>query len=350
MSEVGVKVRRYRAGRADAARVAAAWLLAGLSPLIAGCSGGSGSSAAMAAAKASVGGAPVSTATSGAAPASTPAGTQPPTTATTRPKLTAAPTASPAKPAPTTVGAPPAAGKHPAPPPPGAKFDYQIGGAYPPPAGVRIVSRDSSATPATGVYNICYLNAFQTQPDATAWWQGNHPDLLLHDHSGALVIDQDWNEAILDVSTPAKRAALAQIEDGWIDGCARKGFQAVEADNLDSHSRSAGLLTPADDVEFAKLITAHAHSAGLAVAQKNATELLGQRAAIGFDFAVAEQCGSYGECGQYADAYADHVVDVEYDDAGFAAACHGYGSSLSIVRRDLDVSAAGGAKYVFRTC
>jgi hypothetical protein len=235
-------------------------------------------------------------------------------------------------------------------PPAAAKFDYQIGAPYSPPAGVRIVSRDSSAAPVAGLYNICYINAFQAQPDATSWWQANHPDLLLRDKSGALVIDQDWTEAVLDVSSPAKRAALAQVEYPWIDACAHKGFQAVEADNLDSHSRSAGLLTPADDVEFAKLIAVHAHALGLAIAQKNATELLDQRKAVGFDFAVAEQCGSYNECAQYAAAYADHVVDVEYDTAGFSAACKGFGTRLSIVRRDRDVSAPGGGKYVFQTC
>src|SRR5262245_46420773 len=49
-------------------------------------------------------------------------------------------------------------------PPAHAKFDYQIGGAYAPPSGVRVVSRDHDAQPASGLYNICYVNAFQAQP------------------------------------------------------------------------------------------------------------------------------------------------------------------------------------------
>ena len=52
----------------------------------------------------------------------------------------------------------------------------------------------------------------------------------------------------------------------------------------------------------------------------------------------------------YADTYAGHVVDVEYDDTGFAAACKGWASRISVVRRDVDVTAAGDAKHVFRTC
>jgi hypothetical protein len=230
------------------------------------------------------------------------------------------------------------------------KWDYQIGGAYTPPAGVRIVSRDSSASPAPGLYNICYLNAFQAQPDATDWWRSNHPDLLLKTVSGAPVIDQNWNEQLLDVSTDAKRAALAQIVGGWMDGCAAKGFQAVEPDNLDSYSRSQGLLTADDDVALATQLARLAHAKGLAIAQKNTAEFLARAHQIGFDFAVTEQCGSYNECGGYASTFANHVVDVEYDDSGFASACKAYAGKIAIVLRDLDVSPAGGSSYVDKTC
>lgn len=244
----------------------------------------------------------------------------------------------------------PAAAKAGAPPPTGVKWDYQIGGAYAPPAGVRIVSRDSSASPAPGLYNICYINAFQAQPDATGWWQSNHPDLLLKTSSGAPVIDQNWNEQLLDVSTDAKRTALAQIEGGWIASCAAKGFQAIEADNLDSYSRSQSLLTADDDVAMATELARLAHAKGLAIAQKNTTEFLPRAHQVGFDFAVSEQCGKYGECGGYASTYADHVVDVEYDESGFAAACRDYGGKIAIVLRDQDVSPAGSSSYVYKTC
>lgn len=235
-------------------------------------------------------------------------------------------------------------------PPLGTKWDYEIGGAYAPPAGVRIVSRDSSATPAAGLYNICYLNAFQAQPDATGWWQSNHPDLLLKTSSGAPVIDQNWNEQLLDVSTDAKRTAIAQIVGGWMTSCAAKGFQSVEPDNLDSYSRSQGLLTADDDVALATELARLAHAKGLAIAQKNTTEFLPKAHQIGFDFAVTEQCGKYGECGGYASTYADHVVDVEYDDPGLANACRDYGGKIAIVLRDLDVSPAGSSSYVYKTC
>jgi Glycoside-hydrolase family GH114 len=311
---------------------------------VAGCSSGGGSE-------------PDAAAVSGS---SSPSSSSPSSSSADAPTVTADPTGSASSashsPSPSTSsgsGAPsnaPAPAKAAAPPPTGVRWDYQIGGAYAPPAGVRIVSRDSSASPASGLYNICYINAFQAQPDATGWWQSNHPDLLLKTASGAPVIDQNWNEQLLDVSTDAKRTALAQIESGWIAGCAAKGFQAVEADNLDSYSRSQGALTADDDVAMATQLARLAHAKGLAIGQKNTTELLPRAHQIGFDFAVSEQCGKYGECGGYASTYADHVVDVEYDATGFATACRDFGGKIAIVLRDMDVSPAGGSSYVYKSC
>lgn len=235
-------------------------------------------------------------------------------------------------------------------PPVAAQFDYQLGGAYTPPAGVKIVSRDSSAAPVAGIYNVCYINSFQAQPDATDWWQSNHPDLLLHSKDGSLVIDQNWDEALLDISTSAKQTELAQIEYGWIDACAKKGFQAIEPDNLDSYSRSDNLLTMDENAAFATLLARHAHDDGLAIGQKNTVDLLSKHQQIGFDFAVTEQCGTYDECGQYADAYSDHVLDVEYDSAGLSAACGAWAGKLSIVERDMGVSTEGSSDYVYKTC
>ncbi|MEU6387749.1 endo alpha-1,4 polygalactosaminidase [Streptomyces sp. NPDC046939] len=229
-------------------------------------------------------------------------------------------------------------------------FDYQIGGAYPPPSGVRAVARDRSAAPAKGLYNVCYVNAFQAQPDALKWWRSNHPDLLLRDADGDLVIDEDWDEALLDISTADKRERVGKIVGPWIDGCADHGYQAVEPDNLDSFERSDGLLKPMDAVAFGKLIAERAHDAGLAVGQKNTAELLPRHTAMGFDFAVAEECARYDECGDYADAYDDRVFVIEYRAADFSRACDAWGERLSIVLRDLDVSPARAKGYVRESC
>ncbi|WP_031038867.1 endo alpha-1,4 polygalactosaminidase [Streptomyces sp. NRRL F-5650] len=233
------------------------------------------------------------------------------------------------------------------PPPAHAGFDYQIGGAYTPPAGVEVVSRDHTASPAPGLYNICYVNAFQAQPGAEDDWDD---DLLLRDADGDVVYDTDWGEAFLDIRTADKRERVAEKVGTWIDGCADKGFQAVEPDNYDSYTRAGDLLDASDAQGLIRLLAERAHSDGLAIGQKNTAELAPNREANGLDFAVAEECGEWDECGDYTAEFGDRVVVVEYTAKGLSKACAGFGDELSIVRRDLDVSPKGSNGYVRETC
>jgi hypothetical protein len=228
-------------------------------------------------------------------------------------------------------------------PPRHAGFDYQIGGAYPPPAGVRIVSRDRTAPPAPGLYNVCYVNAFQAQPDERGFWPA---DLLLRDGRGKVVVDEDWGEALLDIRTPAKRERVAARIGKWIDGCAAKGYDAVEPDNYDSYTRSRHLLTANDATAFVTLLSRRAHARHLAIGQKNTVELAGLRKRTGLDFAVAEECAEYDECGTYAKAFDDRVLVIEYSDSGLRKALAGFRDRLSIVRRDVMVSTPGSSHYV----
>ncbi|MEV5456230.1 endo alpha-1,4 polygalactosaminidase [Streptomyces sp. NA03103] len=233
------------------------------------------------------------------------------------------------------------------PPPAHAGFDYQIGGAYTPPAGVDVVSRDHTASPAPGLYNICYVNAFQAQPGAEGDWDD---DLLLRDANGDVVYDADWGEAFLDIRTADKRERIAAKVGTWIDGCADKGFQAVEPDNYDSYTRAGDLLDAADAQGLIRLLAERAHSDGLAIGQKNTVELAPNRERNGLDFAVAEECGEWDECGDYTAAFGDRVIVIEYTAKGLSKACAGFGDELSIVRRDLDVSPEGSSGYVRETC
>jgi hypothetical protein len=234
-------------------------------------------------------------------------------------------------------------------PPTGVGLDYQLGGAYAPPAGTGIVSRDRTAAPASGLYNICYVNGFQTQPGEESFWLDDHPELILRDAAGAPVIDGEWNEMLLDVGTSAKRAALAEIVGGWIRGCASAGFDAVEIDNLDSYTRSGGRLSSSHAVAFMRLLSDVAHGEGLAIAQKNSSELVGERAAMGTDFAVSEECNRYGECETYTSAYGDHVLVVEYRREDFDAGCRAF-PALPTVLRDLPLSTPGSGGYVHDEC
>jgi len=234
-------------------------------------------------------------------------------------------------------------------PPANAQLDYQLGGAYPPPDGVQVLSRDREAAPEAGLYNICYVNGFQAQTEEADWWLTEHPDLVLRDANGGPVIDVDWDEMLLDISTPEKRSALTVIIGGWINQCASDGFDAAEIDNLDSYTRSQGLLTEDHAVAFMQLLAGTAHLAGLAIAQKNSTELLPRRAEMGTDFAVAEECNRYSECGDYSDAYGDLVFVIEYRQQDFDIGCTEH-ENLSIVLRDLDLVDPSSGAYVYDGC
>ncbi len=234
-------------------------------------------------------------------------------------------------------------------PPANGSFDYQLGEAYPPPDGVVVVSRDRNASPAAGLYNICYVNGFQTQSDERDFWNTDHPDLLLRDASGDPVIDPDWDEIILDVTTADKRAMLAEIVGGWIDGCATAGFDAVEIDNLDTYSRSGGRVSQDDAVAYMRMLSENAHAAGLAIAQKNSTEVLARRSEMGTDFAVAEECNRYDECADYTGVYGDQVYVIEYRRTDFDAGCLDF-PELSIVYRDLNLVGPGSSAYAYDGC
>ena len=91
----------------------------------------------------------------------------------------------------------------------------------------------------------------------------------------------------------------------------------------------------------------HAH--GLAVAQKNSTELIARKAALGTDFVVAEECNRFAECGDYTAAYGDHVLVIEYRQVDFDAGCRDF-PALSMVLRDRDLVPQGQAAYVYAGC
>lgn len=241
----------------------------------------------------------------------------------------------------------------PAAPPIGGVADYQLGGAYPPAETTDIVIRDRTDKPVKDVYSVCYVNAFQTQPGSLSWWKKHHPKLLLRSpRTNRLVHDPGWpDEILLDIRTSKKRAALGTIMRTWFDRCAADGFQAIEPDNLDSWTRSRGFIRGTHAKAFAIRLSRNAHLAGLAIAQKNAPEIA--RKSLGFDFAIAEECEVYRECGDYTKVYGRKVIEIEYTDNGRAVynrACKARSGQISIMLRDRDVVPRGSSRYVYRTC
>lgn len=226
-------------------------------------------------------------------------------------------------------------------------FDYQIGGARTPASNVGIVSRDYTSNPATGVYNICYINAFQSQPGEESSWP---------DGSVTPLLDEDWNEYLIDIRTNSARQRAASHVYKMIDDCASSGYDAVEFDNLDTFTRlgdsvdSANQYTDywfdmSDAVAYATLLTDYTHSVGLASAQKNTAELFpsGAHQQIGFDFAIVEDClgADWDECETFASNYSDQIVVIQYEQ--FNMVCSTYGNRFPIVKEDYDVFAVNSA-------
>jgi hypothetical protein len=238
-------------------------------------------------------------------------------------------------------------------PPLGARFDYQLGAAYAPPEGVTVVERDRTSSPAGAGYDICYVNGFQTQPSESEDFAAEHPELVLQTPVGPLV-DKGWpDEYLFDTTTEDKRSTLARIVGAWITGCARSGFDAVEIDNLDSYTRSAGAVSLKDNLSLAADYARIAHAAGLAIAQKNTADQARQLRAAGYDFAVTESCYQFSECDAYTDIYPT-VLDIEYTDElggdAFANACSDSARPQSMILRDHSLVGPDDAEYVYRTC
>ncbi len=123
--------------------------------------------------------------------------------------------------------------------------------------------------------------------------------------------------------------------------CRRKGFDAVEPDNLAGWENDTGFdISRADQLRFNRWVARQVHRRGMAVALKNdgpqVGELVGQ-----FDFAIVEQCFQYEECGLYrpfVDA-GKAVFEAEYelDPADFCAAAGAI--DFSAIRKSYDLFA-----------
>jgi hypothetical protein len=240
-------------------------------------------------------------------------------------------------------------------PPFGQPADYQLGGSYAVDDDVKIVARDSTSEPADGVYSICYVNGFQSQPGDDERWSVDNPDLVLRAEDGRAIVDPNWpDEFILDTSAPEKRERISRMIGVAIDACADKGFAAVEIDNLDTYSRSDSRLSIDDNLALAALFSERAHGRGMAIGQKNSAELGDRgRTEAHFDFAVTEECVRFEECSAYAEVYNDRVIDIEYTDdlpAAFDEICASDDRPASTILRDRNLVAKGDADYVFEHC
>lgn len=190
-------------------------------------------------------------------------------------------------------------------PSPGARFDVQLESPRPDRAlPVDVLELDLDETSAAtvrslkarGVRLVCYFSAgtYETfRPDAEAYEALRRKGVVgkpLADFA-----DEFWLDVRrLDELGPILRARMER--------CRRKGFDAIDPDNVDAYAQGRSTtgfpLTAADQLAFNRWLARTAHGLGLGAALKNDLEQVDELAGD-FDFAVNESCFRYGECGLY---------------------------------------------------
>jgi len=133
--------------------------------------------------------------------------------------------------------------------------------------------------------------------------------------------------------------ALKPIMEKRFQMCKDKGFDAIEADNVDGYSNKTGFpITSTQQIAYNRMLAALAHQRGLSIGLKNTPDLVGNLV-NDFDFAVVEQCYEYGECTAFTPFIRQNkaVLHVEYNVpvTKFCATTKGLGFSSMLKKLDL---------------
>ncbi len=201
---------------------------------------------------------------------------------------------------------------------------FDVDGFETPAATVRALHR-------RGARVICYLDVGS--------WESFRPDAGRFPRS---VLGRRYegfpNERWLDI---AHFHRFAPILEQRFRLCARKGFDAVEPDNVAGWENRTGFpLTAAEQLRFNRWVAARVHALGMAVALKNdprqVRPLLGR-----FDFAIVEQCFQYDECGLYEPFVraGKAVFEAEYELAPAAYCEQARTLAFSAIRKSYDLFA-----------
>lgn len=197
-------------------------------------------------------------------------------------------------------------------PGPGVTWQWQLSGEIDTTVDAQMFDVDLFETPPAVIRDlhdrgrtvICYLSAGSwedSRPDADSF-----PEAVLGKSNG-------WaGERWLDIR---RLDVLGPIMEARLDRCRSKGFDGVEADNVDAYANDTGFsITAEDQLTFNRFLADAAHARGLSIGLKND----GEQAAIlepSFDWAINEQCAQYHECDLFTpfiDA-GKAVFHVEYD-------------------------------------
>ena len=174
---------------------------------------------------------------------------------------------------------------------------YDIDGFDTPPSQVAALQRGHK-------HVICYIDV--------GTWESWRPDAKRFPRS-VLGAANGWpGERWLDIR---RLAVLEPIVQARLEMCAKKGFDAVEPDNIDAWQNRTGFpITAAHQLTYDKWVAGEAHALGLAVFQKNDPDQA-RSLEPHFDGILDEQCNEFDQCALLAPYLAAHkpVLNAEYN-------------------------------------
>ncbi len=186
---------------------------------------------------------------------------------------------------------------------------------------------------AEGCKVICYVSVGS--------WEDWRPDA---DQFPAEVIGKDYSgwagEKWLDIR---RIDLLAPIMRARFDQCREKGFDGIEADNINGYDNDIGFaITYQDQLTYNRWLADEAHILGLSIGLKNNADQVADLLPF-FDWALAEECFEEGWCEQLTPFIraGKAVLDVEYTDTGiklseFCQKANALHFSAMLKNRELD--------------
>jgi hypothetical protein len=125
------------------------------------------------------------------------------------------------------------------------------------------------------------------------------------------------------------------------DICARKGFDAVEPDNVAGWENKTGFpISAAAQLRFNRWVARQVHARGMAIALKNDPRQV-KPLLSSFDFAIVEECFQYEECGLYEpfvkEGKAVFETEYELEPSDYCAAAASL--NFSAIRKSYDLFA-----------
>ncbi len=178
---------------------------------------------------------------------------------------------------------------------------------------------------------ICYFSA--------GTYENWRPDTGAFPHGLIGKALEDWEgEYYLNIR---RVEALAPVMRARLDLAVKKGCDAVDPDNVQNYLEDTGFpLTAADQLRYNRWLAAEAHRRGLAVGLKNDLPQIPDLVGV-FDFAVSEECFTYGECAPLRRFITAHkaVFAIEYEATAGAVCPQANAWGFSLLLKPWDLSA-----------